>query len=200
MKVLTVFAFLALAILLLVALVPASASTGNPAVGSGSLAAGSSPSGTVEPQRERPYRSYPAPTGGAGFRLYYQKRCYPGCHYGAAPSAEASSLHTEMEAVATPVRERPYRSYPAPTGGPGFRKYYQKRCYPGCHYGTAPTAEASSLHDEAAVSATPTRERPYKSYPAPTGGPGFRKYYQKRCYPGCHYDAGATPSPTRRHP
>jgi hypothetical protein len=34
-------------------------------------------------------------------------------------------------------QERPYRSYPAPTGLPGFRVYYQKRCYPGCHsYGT----------------------------------------------------------------
>jgi hypothetical protein len=33
-------------------------------------------------------------------------------------------------------------------------------------------------------------DRPFRSYPAPTGYPGFRKYYQKRCYPGCHsYDA-----------
>jgi len=31
-------------------------------------------------------------------------------------------------------------------------------------------------------------ERPYRSYPAPTGLPGFRLYYQKRCYPGCHTD------------
>lgn len=33
-------------------------------------------------------------------------------------------------------------------------------------------------------------DRLYRSCPAPTGYPGFRKYYQKRCYPGCHsYDA-----------
>lgn len=44
------------------------------------------PSSTPEPvvsgedDRLRPFRSYPAPTGEAGFRLYYQKRCYPGCH------------------------------------------------------------------------------------------------------------------------
>ncbi len=29
--------------------------------------------------------------------------------------------------------ERPNRNYPAPTGLPAFRRYYQKRCYPGCH-------------------------------------------------------------------
>ena len=45
------------------------------------------------------------------------------------------------------------------------------------------------------------RERPYRSYPAPTGYPGFRKYYQKRCYPGCHYDAAeGTPTPQVVHP
>jgi hypothetical protein len=43
------------------------------------------PTSTPEPvlsedDRLRPFRSYPAPTGEAGFRLYYQKRCYPGCH------------------------------------------------------------------------------------------------------------------------
>ena len=44
-------------------------------------------------------------------------------------------------------------------------------------------------------------ERPYRSYPAPTGYPGFRKYYQKRCYPGCHYDASeGTPTPQAVHP
>jgi len=42
-------------------------------------------------------------------------------------------------------------------------------------------------------------ERPYRSYPAPTGYTGFRKYYQKRCYPGCHYDSSAA-EPTRVHP
>lgn len=44
-------------------------------------------------------------------------------------------------------------------------------------------------------------ERLYRSYPAPTGYPGFRKYYQKRCYPGCHYDVAAgTPTPQAIHP
>ena len=44
-------------------------------------------------------------------------------------------------------------------------------------------------------------DRPYRSYPAPTGYPGFRKYYQKRCYPGCHYDAAeGTPTPQAVHP
>ena len=44
-------------------------------------------------------------------------------------------------------------------------------------------------------------ERPYRSYPAPTGYPGFRKYYQKRCSPGCHYDAAeGTPTPQAVHP
>jgi len=44
-------------------------------------------------------------------------------------------------------------------------------------------------------------ERPYRSYPAPTGYPAFRKYYQKRCYPGCHYDVTAgTPTPQAVHP
>ena len=44
------------------------------------------PTSTPEPMlssysdQERLYRSYPEPTGLAGFRLYYQKRCYPGCH------------------------------------------------------------------------------------------------------------------------
>jgi len=45
----------------------------------------------------------------------------------------------------------------------------------------------------------PARERPYRSYPAPTGYPGFRVYYQKRCYPGCHYDS-STAVPTQVHP
>lgn len=45
------------------------------------------------------------------------------------------------------------------------------------------------------------QERPFRSYPAPTGYPGFRKYYQKRCYPGCHYDASdGTPTPSAVHP
>jgi hypothetical protein len=43
------------------------------------------------------------------------------------------------------------------------------------------------------------RERPYRSYPAATGYPGFRVYYQKRCYPGCHFYP-STPAPTQVHP
>ena len=98
-----------------------------------------------------------------------------------------------------PTRERPYRSYPAPTGYPGFRVYYQKRCYPGCH--SYPTSPAEGDAPAAQPTETPTvgRERPYRSYPAPTGYPGFRVYYQKRCYPGCHTYPSA-PAPTRVHP
>ena len=49
--------------------------------------------------------------------------------------------------------------------------------------------------------AAQTNERPHRSYPAPTGYPGFRKYYQKRCYPGCHEDSTAgTPTPQVTHP
>ena len=44
-------------------------------------------------------------------------------------------------------------------------------------------------------------QRLHRSYPAPTGYPGFRKYYQKRCYPGCHYDStSGTPTPQVTHP
>jgi hypothetical protein len=52
-----------------------------------------------------------------------------------------------------------------------------------------------------ALAAASASERPNRSYPAPTGYPGFRKYYQKRCYPGCHYDATeGTPTPEVVHP
>jgi hypothetical protein len=103
-----------------------------------------------------------------------------------------------------PARERPNRSYPAPTGAAGFRKYYQMRCYPGCH--SYPATYGQSEAPTAQPTATPTvgRERPNRSYPAPTGAPGFRKYYQMRCYPGCHsYPAAygeSTPEPTKVHP
>lgn len=60
------------------------------------------------------------------------------------------------------------------------------------------TAQLSANPDD---KVTEARERPYRSYPAPTGYPGFRKYYQKRCYPGCHYDATeGTPTPQVTHP
>lgn len=103
------------------------------------------PLSTVEPAQERPYRSYPAPTGYPGFRVYYQKRCYPGCHSYEAAYAQTEPVQAEPTAIPTVGRERPYRPYPAPTGYPGFRVYYQKRCYPGCHYG-ASTPEPAVVH------------------------------------------------------
>ena len=52
-----------------------------------------------------------------------------------------------------------------------------------------------------AVKDAGTSERLHRSYPAPTGYPGFRKYYQKRCYPGCHTDTTqGTPTPPVTHP
>jgi hypothetical protein len=48
------------------------------------------------------------------------------------------------------------------------------------------------------LSAATERERLYRSYPAPTGLPGFRLYYQKRCYPGCH--SYGTPAPDAANP
>ena len=102
---------------------------------------------TPEPERIRPYRSYPAPTGEAGFRRYYQKRCFPGCHYGYSVVPPAASADTHEQVLATPTRVRAYRSYPAPTGEAGFRRYYQKRCYPGCHYGSEIVAPvATRIH------------------------------------------------------
>jgi hypothetical protein len=114
------------------------------------------------------------------------------------PQAEEQSSVAQVSAplsTAEPDEERLHRSYPAPTGYPGFRKYYQKRCYPGCHYDSATSGEG----DTAVAQPTVAAERPNRSYPAPTGYPGFRKYYQKRCYPGCHYDSSAA-EPTRVHP
>lgn len=54
-------------------------------------------------------------------------------------------------------------------------------------------ATSQALQDE------PVEMRAYRSYPAPTGLPGFRRYYQKRCYPGCHSYSG-TPVPGQKHP
>ncbi len=101
--------------------------------------------------------------------------------------------------TAEPARERPYRSYPAPTGYPGFRKYYQMRCYPGCHTYPSTYGEGDALAVQPTATPTIDSDRPYRSYPAPTGYPGFRKYYQMRCYPGCH-TYPSTPAPTRVHP
>jgi hypothetical protein len=102
-----------------------------------------------------------------------------------------SSLSGATVLAIEATSERPYRSYPPPTGFPAFRRYYQKRCYPGCHAYPTPTPEP-------ALSSASTRERPYRSYPPPTGFPAFRRYYQKRCYPGCH--TYGTPTPDRVHP
>ena len=112
------------------------------------------------------------------------------------PAMDDSSVAKIAAPVSTaePDQERVHRPYPAPTGYPGFRKYYQKRCYPGCHYGSASGGSDTSIAQPAA-----SEERVHRSYPAPTGYPGFRKYYQKRCYPGCHYGASAA-EPTRVHP
>jgi hypothetical protein len=114
-----------------------------------------------------------------------------------ASAKAAGQVMPRLEAT----RDREYRSYPAPTGAAGFRRYYQKRCYPGCHYGSAVVAPAATAATHGQTVATPTRVRAYRSYPAPTGQAGFRLYYQKRCYPGCHYGGIAvTPFPTRVHP
>ena len=63
----------------------------------------------------------------------------------------------------------------------------------------APTPTTSpSVEPPTVASAS---DRPYRSYPAPTGYPAFRKYYQMRCYPGCHYGVSAgTPTPHVVHP
>jgi hypothetical protein len=137
MKVRYIVALLVLCVLGLVALVPSDTLFAKPGSAAHGLAIGIYAAGTPEPTRVRAYRSYPAPTGLPAFRKYYQKRCYPGCHYGvpvATPSA-ATDPEPSPTPSPTPTRVRAYRSYPAPTGLPGFRKYYQKRCYPGCHYG-----------------------------------------------------------------
>jgi hypothetical protein len=121
----------------------------------------------------------------------------------AKPGSAAHAMAEEIYAAGTPepTRVRAYRSYPAPTGLPGFRKYYQKRCYPGCHYGEPIVTPSAATDVEPSPTPTPTRVRAYRSYPAPTGLPGFRKYYQKRCYPGCHYgESVVTPMPAKVHP
>jgi hypothetical protein len=56
----------------------------------------------------------------------------------------------------------------------------------------------ATIAAQQAVGADQARERPYRNYPAPTGLPGFRLYYQKRCYPGCH--TYGTPTPGGVHP
>jgi hypothetical protein len=140
MRYLGVFVFVAIVLLILTTMI----------VGTGQLA-NAETDGHVMPRleatRERLYRSYPAPTGEAGFRRYYQRRCYPGCHYGYAVVTPAAAADTHGQAEATPTRVRPYRSYPAPTGEAGFRRYYQKRCFPGCHYGdTVVTPFPTKIH------------------------------------------------------
>ena len=134
MRYVYLFVLLATGVIMLAALFPSNTSLA-------SIESAVQPTGTAEASRERLYRSYPAPTGYPGFRRYYQKRCYPGCHtYGASATTE-SAKETPTRAVSELSHDRPYRSYPAPTGFAGFRRYYQKRCYPGCHtYGVTPVA------------------------------------------------------------
>ena len=140
MKYVGAFLFVAVAVLLLTSMI---VSTGHLATAE---AAGQAMP-TLGATRDRAFRSYPAPTGAAGFRRYYQKRCYPGCHYGSAVAAPAATAATHGQAVTAPTRVRAYRSYPAPTGAAGFRLYYQKRCFPGCHYGgIAVTPLPTKLH------------------------------------------------------
>lgn len=119
----------------------------------------------------------------------------------AAPEIAAAGVIRIVAPLSTtePDRERSYRSYPAPTGRPGFRKYYQIRCYPGCH--SYPETYGQDDASATQPTATPTVDaaRAHRSYPAPTGAPGFRKYYQIRCYPGCH-TYSSTPEPARIHP
>lgn len=135
MKYAFLFGLLALAVLMLAASVLGDVSPTGVEAASNSVVEGVRLADTPEPERIRPYRSYPAPTGEAGFRRYYQKRCYPGCHYGYAVVTPAAAADAHEQVQPTPTRVRYYRSYPAPTGEAGFRRYYQKRCYPGCHYG-----------------------------------------------------------------
>ena len=133
MKILGVLSLLVVAILAIVALLPGAVS-GDAAAGVVQATDAVNPPAT---ERDRLHRPYPAPTGQAGFRKYYQKRCYPGCHYGVATPTPPIAADTHDVAAGQPDRPRYYKSYPAPTGQAGFRKYYQKRCYPGCHYGSA---------------------------------------------------------------
>ena len=147
MRFLGIVGLVGLCLVALGVLLPANNSSAD--VGSAEYQMGSAPApvGTPDPERQRYYKSYPAPTGQAGFRKYYQKRCYPGCHYGNAIVTPETSAETHTLPEAKPTQVRYYRSYPAPTGEAGFRKYYQKRCYPGCHYGgQVVTPEPNAVH------------------------------------------------------
>ena len=147
MKVLYIVALLALCVVAVAALAPGDSSHAETGGAAHALAEGLHAVGTPEPSRVRPYRSYPAPTGLPGFRKYYQKRCYPGCHNSEPVVTPGPTANAKPEPPATPTRVRAYRSYPAPTGLPGFRKYYQKRCFPGCHNSEAVvTPVATKVH------------------------------------------------------
>jgi len=87
--------------------------------------------------------------------------------------AEGNPAPTDqMAEMAAPTPEPPFGAPGRPTEDT-FRRYYQIRCYPGCHevQKTKPSTEMSQ---------------------SPWGAPGkpsadtFRRYYQIRCYPGCH--------------
>ena len=125
--------------------------------------------------------------------------CWPGPHGATGQEVMAGDPGAAPAATEEVAPDRYYRSYPAPTGAAGFRRYYQIRCYPGCHTGATPAVPAEASVDSVAMDQG-SAERPYRSYPAPTGSPGFRRYYQIRCYPGCHSYPSATPDATRVHP
>ena len=64
-------------------------------------------------------------------------------------AAVEATLAAQPTAYLAEASDRPYRTYPRPTGYPGFRRYYQKRCYPGCHVPPAPgtpTPEVAPVH------------------------------------------------------
>jgi hypothetical protein len=61
------------------------------------------------------------------------------------------------------------------------------------------TAQPASASEPSSAGLAEASDRPYRVYPRPTGQAGFRRYYQKRCYPGCHVPADVgTPTPV--HP
>jgi hypothetical protein len=91
----------------------------------------------------------------------------------------------QTDETLTPTSEPPFGA-PGKPSEDTFRRYYQIRCYPGCHevQKDRPSNEMSQ---------------------SPWGAPGkpsddtFRRYYQIRCYPGCH-ETQKGPQPTRVHP
>jgi hypothetical protein len=90
-----------------------------------------------------------------------------------------AALADSNSALIAQTAETPTPTPDSPFGAPGkpsidtFRRYYQIRCYPGCHdvQKTGPSTEMSK--SPFGAPAKPSRDT-------------FRRYYQIRCYPGCH--------------